>query len=211
MRRKRLILSTPEWKSTPWKVIPKNLKDVLVDVLVDMPGLLEDFDDMQSSADADRKATLRLELLRKCWECDRDLRRWFALVCGADDPLEHGFPESRGRDIVTYVAIIHGMSLFWTTCLVLYTTLRMASGPQTCLPERTEPRYYARRLAEAVAVLLQPSSGFYGLQSASLPLEIAWQHATVTGLLPPNEALLVTLGSLRGDLNYRMTQVVSTS
>ncbi len=206
------MLSTPEWKSTPWQVIPKNLKDVLVGVLIDIPGLLEDLDNMRSCDNASRQAALRLRLIQKCWEHDRRLLQWCGLVCRGENPSKHAFPESRGRDIVTYVAIIHGMSLFWITCLILYSTLQMASEPQACLPERTDPNHYARKLTEVISILLQPSAGLYGLQSMSLPLEIVLQYAmTTSSLSKENETLLMTVGALKDDLGSGMARVVDAN
>ncbi len=213
LQRKKLVLGTPEWKSTPWQVIPKNLKDVLVDVLVDIPGLLEDFDNMQSCTEAGRQEALRLEVVEKCWEHDGQLLHWFGrVVCQADHPGRRPVPTSREKDAITYVAVIHGMTLFWTACLVVYSILSLASGPEAGLPDRTDPRYYARKLAEAIPILLHPSAGLYGLQSASLPLEIALRYTTAITCSPSRETdlLMGALRTLKANLGTRMPRFVGT-
>ncbi|KAH6651042.1 hypothetical protein F5144DRAFT_589364 [Chaetomium tenue] len=74
----RLVLGAPEWKSIPWQKVPKDFKDILVDVLVDMPQLVEEFDNMRLCADATKRAALQVELEQKCWEHDQQLLAWLA-------------------------------------------------------------------------------------------------------------------------------------
>lgn len=212
LRRKRLVLSTPEWKSIPWQKTPRNLKDILVDVLVDMPGLVEDFDIMRLCADAGRKASLRLELVQKCWEHDKELMTWFGLLCQIVDPNKPSCIESRSGDLVTHIAQVHGMSLFWTTSLVLYSILWMASGPQAELPMRTDPTHHAHNLTEAITILLQPDSGLFGQQSALLLLDVARQYImSLRSLSPQSEALLEKLKMLRDELRNGLTRKLNTS
>ncbi|KAK4031328.1 Sterigmatocystin biosynthesis regulatory protein [Parachaetomium inaequale] len=212
LRRKQSVLSTPEWKSIPWQEIPKNLKDILVDILVDMPGLVEAFDDMKHCTEPSRQAALRLELVQKCWEQDRQLLTWSGLLFQGVNPGKQPCTEPRSEDFVTHVAQVHGMSLFWTTSLVLYSILRMASGPQADLPERADPMHHARHLIHAITILLQPKAGLYGQQSAALPLEVALQYTrALSSSSRENEALLNTLKALKDDLGNGLTRMINAS
>ncbi|EAQ93566.1 predicted protein [Chaetomium globosum CBS 148.51] len=74
----RLVLGAPEWKSIPWQKVPKDFKDILVDVLVDMPQLVEEFDNMRLCNDAAKRTGLQVELEQKCWEHDQQLLAWLA-------------------------------------------------------------------------------------------------------------------------------------
>lgn len=206
------MLSTPEWKSVPWQRIPKNLKDILVDVLVDMPRLVEDFDTMKLCAEESKKKTLRLELIQKCWEHDGQLLAWFGFLCQVVNPGNTPRPGPRAKDVVTYVAQVHGMSLFWATSLILYSILWMASGPQSDLPNRTAPMQHAHKLVEAIAILLQPNAGLYGQQSAWLLLEVA-RHFITAGITstPESEMLLETLERLKDGLGNGLTRVLTTN
>lgn len=73
------------------------------------------------------------------------------------------------------------MCFFWTTSLVLYTVLRMSCEPEVLrdLPDRTDPLYHARFVADALGILLEPRAGLYGQQSAALPLEIALEYTSI--------------------------------
>ncbi len=204
LQRKHLELSTPEWKSIPWQEIPKNLKDVLVDVLVDMPGLVEAFDKMQLCTEPHRQEELRRELIQSCWEHDRQLLTWSGLLFKQANPANPPCKrpcKPQSDDIVTHVAQVHGMSLFWATSLVLYSILWTASGTETSLPERTNPIQHLRDLVGAIAILLQPASGLYGQQNAALLLEVALQYAVGLGSsLGENADLLDSLKRLKTDL-----------
>ncbi|KAK4155283.1 Sterigmatocystin biosynthesis regulatory protein [Chaetomidium leptoderma] len=212
LRRKQFVLGTPEWKSVPWKETPKNLKDVLVDVLVDIPGLVVDFDNMRLCTEASRQAELRLELVQKCWEDDRQLLSWLNAVCGQNN-TNPGVPNpGRQRDIVTHVARVHGMVLYWTMCLVLYSILRAASAPEADLPARTDPLHHARHIAEAIPILLEPSAGLYGQQSAALPLEIAIQYTMdMSPSSSESQEILGKLKTLKEELGKVLTGTVNTA
>ncbi|KAH6616013.1 hypothetical protein B0J18DRAFT_294321 [Chaetomium sp. MPI-SDFR-AT-0129] len=225
LQRKRFVLGNPEWKSAPWQQIPKDLKDVLVDVLVDMPDLVVLYDTMVHCQDnPSHKEHLRAELHARCWESDRHLEAWFAAVLAIARPeggeahscpveaggkaeqqelsqVETQPPEAApqqetgddkqnpGQDhLITYVAQVHGMIIYWTTALVLYTILRNSlprHEPLAALPPRTNPLPHATHLVRSLTELLKPSAGLYGRQNVVLPLEITWRFVRdwrVTGL-----------------------------
>ncbi len=197
LRRKQLALSTPEWKSIPWQSIPKNLKDVLVDVLVDMPGLIQEFDEMQLCTEPSNQAERRVKLIDKCWEHDRQLLNWSSLVFREVNPGTQPCTDPLSVDLVTRIAQVHGMSLFWTTSLILYSIFHMAAGPEEDLPDRMNPMSHALQLADAISILLQPTAGLYGQQSAALPLEVALQYTALLGLRSPSAGHGSVLSMLR--------------
>ena len=208
------MFSTPEWKTIPWQDISKDMKDVLVDVLVDMPGLVQHFDTMQLCADTSRQDALRLELVEKCWDYYRQLLLWLTLVrqavtlsTGNNNPAA----QHDSEDVVTRVAQAHGMTLFWTTSLVLYSILHMASAPSAVdLPGLADPAHHGRMLAEALPVLLQPSAGLYGQQSAALPLEVVLQYVRGMGSSVPagSKVLLEKFRGLREDMAEGLKRMV---
>ncbi|KAK4166912.1 Sterigmatocystin biosynthesis regulatory protein [Cladorrhinum sp. PSN259] len=204
LRRKRLVFSLPEWKSIPWQGVPRDMKDMLVDVLVDMPGLVEDFDKWEACTEPQTKETLRLALVERCWGLDRDLGAWFGIICsivGPNDP-----PPEFVTDLIMLVGQIHGMMVFWTTSMVLFTILHIASGSEAhLLPDRMDPMFFAHKLANAaLPILIQPKAGLYGQQSAVLPLEILLQFKKPLDRVCPSQEskdmLLASLEKLKGQL-----------
>ena len=165
-----------------------------------MPQLVEDFDGMRLCADASERAVLQAELEKKCWEHDRQLLAWRGMLSRLIDASEQSSGEARAGDLVIHIAQVHGMSLYWTTSLVLYSILRSISGPQADLPARTDLMHHARNLTRALGILLQPSAGLYGQQSAALPLEIALEYTGARSTASPeSEALFETLKQLKDD------------
>ncbi|KAK4442809.1 Sterigmatocystin biosynthesis regulatory protein [Podospora aff. communis PSN243] len=208
LRRKRLALSAPEWKSVPWQRIHKDMKDILIDILVEIPGLVEDLDFMRREESADAREVLRADLERRCWEHHRDLRCWLDLLgrlakpagtCPLPCPKPN--PKPAGTvDIVTRVARVHGMSFFWVTSLVLYSVLREVCEQQNVEKEGTDPLHHAHRLAEAISILMRPEAGLYGRHSVALQIEIAMRYAAeISSPSEETEALLARLQSLRDD------------
>jgi hypothetical protein len=184
-----------------------------VDVLVDMPGLVEQLDRMQLCTNPTNQAALRADLVQQCWEHDRQLLHWLSVVSRLGSPDYNAPAKSnlRGLRVVTQVAQVHGMSLFFTTGIVLYSILRMVSGSQADVPQRVDPMHYARKLVEAIPILLQPSAGLYGQQSATLPLEVALYYITAMGFpSQESEAVLERLRSLKGELGNGLMGMVNT-
>ncbi|KAK0734787.1 hypothetical protein B0T26DRAFT_689648 [Lasiosphaeria miniovina] len=177
--RKKSPLSTDEWKTQPWSETPKNLKDVLVDVLIHMPGLLEEFDHMRLCQDENKKARRRQRLLARCSIYQGELQKWKAIVCPAGEMDVSCL--GRAEPTQGNVAIVHGLTLYWTTCILLYTTQQLASGPEPVLPAHADPAIYIRNIVDTVPLLLRRKAGLYGQHAAILPLAVALQYALALG------------------------------
>ncbi|OHW99125.1 C6 zinc finger domain-containing protein [Colletotrichum incanum] len=173
-RRRRCPLSHPVWKTVPWQNIPKTPKDVLVDIFVDVPGLLEDLDHLRSCKDSFEKELRRMELIKECWRIDEELNWWLDNLSPKrelEELMARGLDNPSACDVV--VASI--MSLCWTISLLSYSTLRLAIGEKTGLelPKRTDPSIYCTKIANIVDIFFHPSAGTFGIQSAPLPIGMA--------------------------------------
>jgi hypothetical protein len=259
LRRRRLPLATPEWKTVPWQSVPKDMKDILVDVLVELPGLVEDLDTMRSCVDQDERDILQRNLVARCWECDAQLMGWSEILLriiiprpgkGSDshsdsesgsgskpgpypdpgprpDPRPNPSPSTTpckraasslesstsgppsadrarpSKDIVSYIAQVHGMGLFWIASLVLYTVLHAVTPPEqgeggNALPERRNTTNHARKLVDAIGILLQPEAGLYGRESAALMIDVALEYTALVdqGSSDGDQMLVETLRRL---------------
>ncbi|KAL7929955.1 hypothetical protein V8C35DRAFT_314240 [Trichoderma chlorosporum] len=66
LKRKRLFLETPDWKTVPWTIKRKSLGSHLQDLFCDVPGLMEDADEiMQRSALGHKMGDMEDELREK--------------------------------------------------------------------------------------------------------------------------------------------------
>ncbi|GKT50036.1 uncharacterized protein ColSpa_10217 [Colletotrichum spaethianum] len=173
-RRRRCPLSHPAWKTVPWQKVPKTSKDVLIDIFVDVPGLLEDLDSLRRCKDNSEKESRRVRLVRECWHIDEELNRWLDDLSPKHELeglMKRGLDNPSACDVV--VASV--MALSWTIALLSYSTLRLAVGEQASLelPERTDPLLYCTKIADIVDVFFHPSAGTFGIQSAPLPIGMA--------------------------------------
>lgn len=145
----------------------------MIDVFVDIPGLLEDLDQMNSCKDPEEKEFRRQALIGECWRVDAELNWWLDNLCPKKE-LEQ--LETRGSISPTAcdVAVASIITLHWTICILTYSTLRLAIGTKPSeLPERTDPGLYCTKIANIVDVFFHPSAGTFGIQSAPLPIGMA--------------------------------------
>ncbi|KAK2795132.1 hypothetical protein FQN51_000551 [Onygenales sp. PD_10] len=175
--RKRTVLSNLEWKTVPWREIPKTPKDRLIDIFVEIPTLLENLDIMRGCQEADTREALQHELLQTCWELERELINW-RIHLGIKDPTYTlGTTDPSSPYSLEHLAACHIMCLYWSASIILYSTLHIVSNnPPTPLPPHTEPRIYCRRIAEAVPLLLHPLAGGYGVHLTSFPVSAAMMY-----------------------------------
>ncbi|OLN97919.1 hypothetical protein CCHL11_02606 [Colletotrichum chlorophyti] len=180
-RRQRCPLSQPVWKTVPWRNIPKTPKDTLADVFVDVPGILEDIDLLRGCKDGEAKEAKRYKLIEECWRMDAELNWWLEFLSPRqelEELLVRGFSNPTACD----VAVASIMSLFWTMCVLTYSTLRLVMGPEPHLelPERTNPRLYCAKIANIVEIFFHPAAGTFGIQSAPLPIGMALVYLNST-------------------------------
>ncbi|EER44735.1 conserved hypothetical protein [Histoplasma capsulatum H143] len=172
--RKRIILSNPEWKTIPWNEIPKTPKDLLIDILVEIPTFLEKMDIMRACLDQEIQEFQRRDLLQSCWELENELVSW-RIEVGITDPT-YSLDAEHSTFSLDYLAACHIMCLYWAICIILYSSLRILSCPQVILPPQTDPRIYCGRIAKAMPLLLHPQSGAYGVHLASFPVAISLMY-----------------------------------
>jgi hypothetical protein len=132
--RKATFLSRPEWMSGPWKTRQKDAVDTVMDVLVKLPGVLEEWDLLSTRKSTD-ETLLRVRIFKKhCLSIDHELRTWynnFASSLGPDDAevllRGIGSPAQQAGipDILARIGLhqLHAMMLYWTACTILYAII----------------------------------------------------------------------------------------
>ncbi|KAJ3953753.1 hypothetical protein N0V92_009767 [Colletotrichum tropicale] len=141
----------------------------------------------------------------------------YELLYGADDRERRGISqaqsweeeledlERRGVDNPTMcdVVITSIMTLFWTTSILAYSTLRLALGPKPDveLPERTNPRVFCTKIANIVDVFFHPNAGTFGISSAPLPIGMAlvYLNSTEEGFNSEDKRKLVSFFGMRAN------------
>jgi len=181
--RKASALDTKRWRTGPWLMEPKTPKDNLVDIMIKIPGILEDVDRLtQLPPLSPVRADLCETVKARCHELEYELLAWYS---GKEAPLERlkvihliaparPEPEKLGTDDLVVVYI---MVLYWTICLLLYTVLELAGLP-AAMPSRSKPLLYIRLLAADLPYLFHPSTGRFGIDAVIFPLGVALQYLT---------------------------------
>ncbi|KAI8274513.1 hypothetical protein K4K60_009656 [Colletotrichum sp. SAR11_57] len=172
------------------------------DIFVDIPGILEDLDELRDCEPGIEKEAKRSRLVNECWRIDRELTRWLDNM-GPTEELKD--LERRGVDNPTMcdVVITSIMTLSWTTSILAYSTLRLALGPKPDieLPERTNPRVFCTKIANIVDVFFHPNAGTFGISSAPLPIGMAlvYLNSTEEGFNSEDKRKLVSFFGMRAN------------
>lgn len=177
--RKRSVFSSPEWKSVPWSTRSKSPKDTLLDILVEIPALLEDLEVLAGlPAGSDKRLCLYQQLEQRCWSCDGQLQTW---------STSHGAPtlalvesiitiQERNRTSPSseQFAMAHLGMIYWTTCNLLYqiTSFLRTGSPQQLL-SRMDPRIYCRNIGLLIPYFQCPGMGSFFLSIVGFPATVA--------------------------------------
>ncbi|OAA80487.1 Zn(2)-C6 fungal-type DNA-binding domain protein [Akanthomyces lecanii RCEF 1005] len=75
-QRKRSPFASPAWDKIPWKKHPKAVKDELIDMMQDVPEILEYIDEFKTSTDPQRRQDLEMLIMSRCNAVRADLDAW---------------------------------------------------------------------------------------------------------------------------------------
>ena len=191
--RKSSPFSTSEWKTIPWTKTPKDTKNELIDILVELPAILQDIDELADTLHGlqGRHSSLYQSLLHKCSLCDSSLQIWASTSGATVIDFAQDLIASK-RDIAMdrsseAIAKAHLGLLYWTTCLILYQNLHdvlTAIDKEPSLP-RWEPRQYVRNIMHLVPYFQHSSVGGFFINMVSFPAIVAMRFVERND--PPDE------------------------
>ncbi|QYT06235.1 Zn2Cys6 transcriptional regulator [Trichoderma simmonsii] len=126
-RRTQSPLHSPEWRTVPWRTIPKSVKDKLMDIMEDIPFMLVSYDNLRACQDPDRADELRQIAMLNCEHISNSLDIWEQEM-GADlhqfDYNVVGSPLPEPKDDTEF-SLVYLSSVYWGARLILYSTLGM--------------------------------------------------------------------------------------
>ncbi|KAH8708191.1 hypothetical protein HC256_010337 [Beauveria bassiana] len=145
-QRKRSPFASPAWDKIPWKKHPKAVKDQLIDLMQDIPEILEYVEEFKASADPQRRQDLEALIMSRSSEVRADLDAWAAdrgdslqrFDCFANTgPIE---PPRNDAEF----AFHHMTTIYWFTCGMLSCIRSFFSSRQgeERIPRRP-PGWYA--------------------------------------------------------------------
>jgi hypothetical protein len=192
--RKPVVLNEEQWKTIPWRGRVKPASDTIVDILLELPGILSELDYLDHmSLDDERFDFLRLKVTAECWAVHCNLNAWFAknshevYTPDIEAPVPFEFP-SLG---------IASMSLrYWTTATLLYQCLDRAlrfsvNDTPLLYLDRPHGRSFARLIVRSVSWLFRKDNGVTGPSAVSFPLGIALMYLRQSEVPDPEYMKLV--------------------
>lgn len=168
---KRYILNTPEWRTVPWKIIPKSKKDHLVDILADLVDLAVDIGIMNSNTQNRNYGLSKETLMAKAWRHQDEMLQWLTDW----GPLKV-FHDADGVLVVVKdqadFALADLTLFYWTLRLLLCHLVRRMHPVGTEVPSDFLPSEYIHKLARAIPFFMTPGTGIMGNHRVAWPLGV---------------------------------------
>jgi hypothetical protein len=202
-RREATFISSEEWCSIPWQSHAKAPWQRVIDIMGQVPELLENLDELQRIPSYENWQVRKSQLLEHCCILDGVLQAWyqdlpssFGLETSAElwytrtsSHADSPFPTE-----IHFEDQIHGLALilYWATCVLVYSTMqRIYQGPTSTaasdvkpvlvsgnnvVSTRTDPYYCAARIVQSIPYFLQPSVGLLTRKIFTFPLATAYAY-----------------------------------
>lgn len=207
-RRRRSPFSSPAWKTIPWKLREKPPKDTIIDIMLEIPRILEGVDRYKITELEGPKIWLEREVLRRCREVDESLQQW-AQELGPDiirfDHFASPSPPKRPENDKEY-ALLHLSLVYWFNRMMVFSILSYflsqnrnqdtgsttspASSTSGSPSEETESidaarqtAMYASRSAHAIAFLFERDAGLFQNSSGLMALSISLRYFSNPGAI----------------------------
>ncbi|KAH8703605.1 hypothetical protein BGW36DRAFT_423160 [Talaromyces proteolyticus] len=177
--RKKSFLSEVAWKTIPWSVAKKYPKDLLVDILVDVPSMFEAIDVMMVCKEPTRKAQLCKRLRDHYLSLERSLVQWHTDFSPALINIDN---ETQITEVITpqMLATAHLSTLYWTTCIIIYGMvgrLLFQNDDYDVLKQRyIDPGIFCRNILKIVPVFFDPSTGIFRVHLVTFPMTVVMMH-----------------------------------
>lgn len=190
--------------SAPWKDTTKSPLDRLTDILIQVPGLLEELDTLRTRPVAGRNPRAWKNLLDKCTRIEKALIAW--RVPMGDELRTYDYTHSDplpAPQVDRDFAVLHMSCLYWSCSILLYTTIHMATNEadqnpffacfstipfssQGCPNYHNErnPTLHAHRIIHAIPLSHGPYAGGYGALCSTFPLGMALRYLIVAHFFP---------------------------
>ncbi|KAF2183035.1 hypothetical protein K469DRAFT_668537 [Zopfia rhizophila CBS 207.26] len=191
--RKANFLSTPEWATSPWKGRYRGPFDSLNDILVKLPILYEEFDNLISVNTKSEEKQRARSLVKTCWTLDRQLQTWYQnyvySLSKELTPEELEFmlrgvgqgPQEELPNVLLPLGLgfLHNVVLYWSICIILYSSMAIifkkfpeesSASMKPLHPARMNGHKYALCVSRCIKHFLHPDAGLAGAMFAIFPI-----------------------------------------
>lgn len=218
--RKATFLASPEWTSIPWKGCEKYPFETITDILLQFPGVLEEYDVIVTQARSPEMIDQASELRQKCWGFHDLLLHWYEKVVAQS--LEQPEPDGPGwtpqKDLADVlekqdIALLCPVALYCSACILLYDTMKGLFGlypPDDPLElellasRRLDPKHYALCILSIVPYFLPKEGGVVTALAIAFPLGCVGHYMYRPAIAAAGEAIVDDddeLGNLLRQMN----------
>jgi hypothetical protein len=216
-RREPCVFASPEWMTLPWMNRSKDIKDEIIDLMVQLPGMMGEFDDIKAAnGTAFDSPQHRRNFFLKSKLFQADVDRWLVRLESTSPDLlqetEDGIPETFD---INHMFFAHTRVLYWTTLLRFYDLVTIAcndipvSNSAITIEETMydfNPVQYAFKIAKSVKYFFQEGGGMLLAQSVSFCLGSANLYFSTGNLRDSVEARTITDGLKTGKTGKMVSQ-----
>lgn len=181
--RKQIAISSPAWKLIPWQVQPKTSKDEMIDILVDLPTMLDRLDVLNSCEDEDRKMVLQADLLALAQTAQQELESWRVRAGGLMEFSSTGVDDFVDMADVGFAQMTVYYWLAWLLISTVLARLPLSEVDPALYSVHpfVDADRYASIIANSMPYFYCKSAGIWAAHVASFPLGLAFKFYATTG------------------------------
>lgn len=187
-RRERTPLADPQWQQIPWTYHPKDLRQKLLDVMIQLPAILAEFDAIKAvKCTSIDTAKRRRHFFERCGRLHDEAESWLHILETAigthlyitvKDMIRPEFP-------LRYFSLAYTISIYWVFCLILHDTVRLALqefpvSHCAITPQDVDawcnPDPFALRIVNSASYFFQPNAGTFPSAMFSFPMGMTMNY-----------------------------------
>ncbi|KAJ5927865.1 hypothetical protein N7466_006821 [Penicillium verhagenii] len=172
--RQETVLSQPRWMTEPWIHYSKTPKDLLIDILLEIPSIYVAIDKMNAEMDPDTNKLYLADVRSKVLEISQNLVDW-EMKFGASNFITDSdwhFPQRTGTD---EIAVAHVKSIYWAICILVSDALPTSLAADGCA-HQLEPKKCCQNIIHCMPLFLHPASGIFRQHLIPFPLVTAMSY-----------------------------------
>ncbi|CAH0002139.1 unnamed protein product [Clonostachys byssicola] len=168
--RKKCFFNDRAWKTVPWWRIRKTEKDKLIDIILEVPELLETLDHTTSTYDGEQHIVNMQTLAARLLQCEEHLKNWH------EQASQHLMIGEEAQD-ATGLAASHLMSIYWAYRVLIRGVLENYQFYQEIPASAVSLSEMRDNILRRTVRFSSAKSGWFGKQIIGFPVGVAMRFA----------------------------------
>ena len=195
VQRRATFLSSEEWLTIPWNKQLRTYHDRMVDILTQIPSLVQRMEEVESGTVEPDSEKPRIELVEDCATVLKTLHEWFnnakpeclPFLRNHDAKVGDGYPYKVQQSFKNHL-FAQTFTVYWSACVLLSETLQaLLEGIELptahkdewlsseWLSQNADANIFATLIAQAIPYCLQADMGALGANLIIFPMAIAYR------------------------------------